>query len=270
MSLDDNNYAKTTYQIVDYDSKNGRDFLLTEKEPQSNFTVNMKAINYDPRYYENDGLFFGLALENNSIKNIGYGNESIIVAPNLFVGYDDKTHLNIDNTSKNIVVITNLLPSNYTKSAWVKISDTSGIKSIISSTEPYITYPADTQIRMPNTEFLAIVNGNLECGHDSNNFILSHPYPNDGNWHFVAVSYDIITYTRYGNINKTSVMKLYLDGKKVNTISSLEQRNLTYNYSIGSWGGLYNNNFLGKISQPQYYSSVLTDDIIKELYFKYN
>lgn len=54
LSLDPDNFAVATYQIVGNNEPRGSAFLLTEKTPKSNFTLTLKAINYDVRYYAKD------------------------------------------------------------------------------------------------------------------------------------------------------------------------------------------------------------------------
>lgn len=54
LSLDADNFARATYQIVGNTDARNLPFLLSEKVPNSNFTVNLTAVNYDSRYYDQD------------------------------------------------------------------------------------------------------------------------------------------------------------------------------------------------------------------------
>ncbi len=54
LSLDPDNFAVATYQIVGNNEPRGSAFLLTDKSPKSNMTLTLKAINYDARYYVKD------------------------------------------------------------------------------------------------------------------------------------------------------------------------------------------------------------------------
>lgn len=49
--------ALTTYMVVDNTPQRANAFLLSEKTPQSAKTYDVKAVNYDDRYYSNDGDF---------------------------------------------------------------------------------------------------------------------------------------------------------------------------------------------------------------------
>ena len=58
-------YARTSYILIGDDEPRGSAFLIVEKEPQSNFTSTVRAVNYDPRYYSKDLDYInGLVNEN--------------------------------------------------------------------------------------------------------------------------------------------------------------------------------------------------------------
>lgn len=54
LALDEDLYARTTYMIQAASPARPAAFLVSEKDPQTNFTVQLTAINYDERYYAND------------------------------------------------------------------------------------------------------------------------------------------------------------------------------------------------------------------------
>lgn len=69
---DDNSFAKTGYIIVDNVQARSAAFLLSEKTPQDGMTYQVKAINYDDRYYFNDQDFIhGIVLSNGDSGQIG-------------------------------------------------------------------------------------------------------------------------------------------------------------------------------------------------------
>lgn len=47
-------YARTSFILIGDDEPSGSAFLIVEKEPQSNFTSTVRAVNYDSRYYSKD------------------------------------------------------------------------------------------------------------------------------------------------------------------------------------------------------------------------
>lgn len=65
LALDEDLYARTTFILVGNNEPRQNAFLVTEKEPQGNFTSVVRAVNYDARYYGNDKDFInGLINEN--------------------------------------------------------------------------------------------------------------------------------------------------------------------------------------------------------------
>jgi hypothetical protein len=57
LATDPSLYARSAYMIVDDSDVREKAFIVAEKEPQSNFTSTVRAINYDARYYQNDTDF---------------------------------------------------------------------------------------------------------------------------------------------------------------------------------------------------------------------
>lgn len=58
LALEDGLYARTVYILAGNDEPRENAFLVVEKEPQSNFTSTVRAVNYDARYYSKDKDFF--------------------------------------------------------------------------------------------------------------------------------------------------------------------------------------------------------------------
>ena len=54
LALDLDLFARATYEIVEDSSTRKQTFLVQEKDTKDNFIVNVKAVNYDARYYQND------------------------------------------------------------------------------------------------------------------------------------------------------------------------------------------------------------------------
>jgi len=66
LALDNDLYARATFAIVGSEAKRKTlPFILTEKNPQSNFTLELTAINYDDRYYQNDKDFIDNIVDEN-------------------------------------------------------------------------------------------------------------------------------------------------------------------------------------------------------------
>ena len=54
LAINANNFASATYMIVGASDAHIREFLVVEKSPNSNFTVKIRAVNYDSRFYQDD------------------------------------------------------------------------------------------------------------------------------------------------------------------------------------------------------------------------
>jgi hypothetical protein len=57
LALDPSLYARTGFILIGDNEPRGSAFLLVEKEPQTNFTSTVRAVNYDARYYGQDKDF---------------------------------------------------------------------------------------------------------------------------------------------------------------------------------------------------------------------
>jgi len=63
LSVESDYYARATYEIVQNGNDRKRAFLVDEKSSTINFIVNVKAINYDDRYYQADDDFIDLIVD---------------------------------------------------------------------------------------------------------------------------------------------------------------------------------------------------------------
>jgi hypothetical protein len=69
--LDDTKFAKTTYILIDNKSNRTSAFLLQEKTPQDGMTYDLKATNYDDRFYAHDLDFINGLVKWNGDGGIG-------------------------------------------------------------------------------------------------------------------------------------------------------------------------------------------------------
>ena len=54
LALEEGLFARAQYILIGDNEPRGSAFLIVEKDPQSNFTSTVRAVNYDQRYYTND------------------------------------------------------------------------------------------------------------------------------------------------------------------------------------------------------------------------
>lgn len=134
LSIDDENYAQPTYQLVRNDSPRQDAFLITEREPESNFTFKVTAVNYSPLYYANDSLVVWLDFEN------GYLDAGPLLRDGTAVGgsaiADDATRGNVhvgSGTGDRIDLPAFNSPASYTKAFWVKKASNTASGSVLSS-----------------------------------------------------------------------------------------------------------------------------------------
>lgn len=57
LALDEDLFARTSFILIGDNEPRGSAFLIVEKEPQTNLTSTVRAVNYDSRYYTNDRDF---------------------------------------------------------------------------------------------------------------------------------------------------------------------------------------------------------------------
>jgi len=68
LALDPSLYARTGFILIGDDEPRGSAFLLVEKEPQTNFTSTVRAVNYDARYYGQDKDFINGVVNANGVR----------------------------------------------------------------------------------------------------------------------------------------------------------------------------------------------------------
>lgn len=189
LSVDAENFARATYIIVPDDDVQTRAFLVSEREPNSNFTETVRAVNYSFLYYQNDELLLWLGFGSTMFTDCGpYGLDGTASGGGAIVtdGQRGLVYQGAGNGSK-ITLPTFTAPTSYTKAAW--------LNPALDSTTTFILNGAH--------EGFGFVANQLYAGHDGNNFLV--PWPADGAWHHVAVSYD----------DDGHEMAVYLDGLPV-------------------------------------------------------
>lgn len=236
-------YARCTYIVINDDSTRIQAFMLAEKEPQDNFTYNVKFINYHPLFYQQDQLQLWLFFANST-----YDDESPL-------GRNGTAHgganIATDGTRGQVYVGTAIgdyvsfatfdPPVSYTKMAWIYktslVTDGNIISSAASSDEAFFINSS----------------GNLASGHSGTWNSVEAAWPGATSWHHAAVSYDV----------DTTTMKLYIDGELADENNSVAQRTINdiICFGINSTSGL-----IGKADDIRLYKAALTDNEIREIY----
>lgn len=231
-SADD--YARTTYVIVEADDPRELMFLVDQADPQDGFVWSVTGVNYDKRYYDWDSLVIWLTFENLTAKN--YGGYDIVPLANTASPFvSDATRGNVFQataTSHRINLPDFVTYSAYTKMMWVYINAFGTASHIFSSAGGGVTHEA----------FLIDAAGNLEAGHSGTFDSVSAAWPAAAAWHHAAVTYDGAT------------MKLYINGVEVDS-ATVAQRTLAGVHVNGYQNG---NSMVGKLDDVRLYSKALT------------
>lgn len=208
LSLDAANFAKATYIIVPGDDVQTRAFLVSEREPQSNFTESVKAVNYSFLYYQHDELIFWLDFGASDFLDSGpylfdptpAGGPTLANDPDrgrVYRGSSAGDYLTLPSGQNGLTA-----SASYTKAAWIKKNDLAETMGGILSSAA-------------NDEAFFISNGRLASWHNAGTGEVSAPWPAAGEWHHAAVCYDA----------EQAITSLFIDGKLVEQ-GSTPQRSL--------------------------------------------
>jgi hypothetical protein len=213
--LEEESYARTTYQLVPDSEARSSAFLITEKDAQDNFTYAIQAVNYSPMYYANDQMlvwlnFVGQYLDGSAWLNDGMAVGASIVANDATRGAVHQGGGAGDRI--NLPAFT--APASYTKAAWVRRNSLAGGGSILSS--------AST-----THERVAFSAAGVTASHNAGSASVVAPWPGAANeWHHVAVTYDAAN----------TQMAVFIDGEPV-AAANRAQRALAPVAAVGFNGG---------------------------------
>ena len=248
LSVNENNFAKATYNILKADSPREKAFIITEKDNISNLTSRISAINYSFEYYKNDQMQLWLPFEN-ILKNESYKDVSLTNLGSGGIVTDSLRGKVFETTSDDQAIQTNLIASQfYTKSLWVKRSSVSdgGGNFLSSGTVSFF-------------EGFGVLNsGALFVNHDDGNtedFIFAFNALADTDWHHVACTYSN-NFRAAIFIDGVEVANQVFQGKSDNVLKVL-----------GSGTGAFGS-FEGKSDDLRYYSRALSREEIKQIYLR--
>lgn len=203
LALDETYFAKATYQIVRRYDKRPNAFLLTERDTLDRMTCSIKAVNYDPAYYLEEGLAawytFDVDYRDDSGRRgaLGAASGASIVTD----GTRGRVHRGTD-ASHVLTPSPDLLgPASYTKAAWLYKADGSTTGHIMSSASG-------------SAEAFYVSGATLRAGHDGVFGRVSHVI-SPTTWTHVAVTFDAADGT----------LSLYVDGELVDSADE-DQRSL--------------------------------------------
>jgi hypothetical protein len=210
--IGEDQYALPTYQIVRNDSPRPNAFLISEREPEGNFTFTVRAINYSPLYYMNDHLAVWLDFENGyqdagpSVRDTAAVAGSGIVTD----GTRGKVH---QGTGQMLPLPAFNAPASYTKAFWARRNNLADTTTIFGSTGAH--------------EFVALGGGAVIRVNHGGGELLQTAWPGAaGEWHHVAVAYDATD----------GELAIYVDGALAASVSSVARGTLGPLNAVG-WNG---------------------------------
>ncbi len=245
LALDEDFYARAIYQIVGKSSQREQAFLLTEKEPQNNFTSLLRAINYSAEYYFNDELLFWLPFGIMGSDDASAFERVVTLAGSATVASDSERGLVFVGTG-GYANMNLTAAASYTKAMWCNLTtdgDNGNLMSTVAIDE-YLYYDGTN---------IGVQHYNATLGND----VVSAPYPvSAGTWVHAVATYD----------EATKIARIYFDGQLAVEEADFNQRaNLsTLQLAAFANGTTWN----GKLDDVRYYKRALTEDEVKKLYLR--
>lgn len=200
LSVDAENFARATYMIVPDDDVQTRAFLLAEREPNSNFTETVRAINYSFLYYQNDELIIWLAFDGANFYDSGpYRRDAVAVGGATTIADADRgTVFSGLGAGKRLTFPAFTTPESYTKAAWIKRGDLATAGQLLGNANESFGFAASAMI---------------QAGHAGGVHVEAE-WPDATDWHHAAIAYDA----------DLATMALYIDGLLVDEADAVPER----------------------------------------------
>ena len=209
LSIDADYFARATYMIVPDDDVQTRAFLVTEREPNSNFTETVRAVNYTFLYYQHDELILWLDFGDTLFLDSGpYQTDGAAVGGVAIVADPQRGPVASGPGAGGSITLSPFAPpASYTKAAWIKRGAPAGAMSILGSAG----------------EVFGFNGASLVGGHAAT---IAAPWPNDGLWHHAAIAFDA----------PSGEVTLFVDGRLVAT-TVVAQRALAQLKALDQFAG---------------------------------
>lgn len=178
LSVDPANFTRATYKIVEAGKGVSRRFIIGEREPQSNFTETVRAVNYSVLYYANDELRFWLNPELTFLADSGPFAFPVLPSGGAGLAIDPDRGVVYQGGAGRYLSLSGLVaPASYTKAAWVKKPADGNPGHILSSAAG-------------GHEAFWINDQELRAGHGGTFDNVAAALPVANVWTFVAVTFD--------------------------------------------------------------------------------
>lgn len=228
-------YALPTYQIVRNDSPRPDAFLISEREPASNFTFTVRAINYSPLYYANDQLAVLIDFESGYQDAGPFQRDAALVGGGSAIVTDATRGKVHHGTGQQIALPAFNAPASYTKAVWVK----GGFGAVLST-------PIGAGYERFHFEA-----GQINVSHSSGGGV-NAAWPDDGTWHHAAVTFDAAT----------GEVVVYVDGETA-AVGAAVQRTLAPIYASGFVGAY---GFVGSLDNIRLMTRAFSPAEVRAIY----
>lgn len=229
LSVDAANFARATYVIAPDLDVSVSAFLVSEREPNTNFTETVRGINYSFLYYQHDELIFWLPFTNPDFYDEGPYQRDGVTSGTLSTVADSERGTVAACGGGHLTLSALTVPIGYTKAAWIKASGLSGTQVILAGT----------------SEAFQFVGGDLVTKHGSTT--VAFPWPTDGEWHHAAATFD----------PDDGHAELYVDGAPV-AAGTLPSRTLSTQTAFTS--------FMGRMDDMRVWKRSLTGLEVREVF----
>jgi hypothetical protein len=232
LSVDAENFARATYMIVPEGDVQTRAFLVSEREPNSNFTETVRAVNYSFLYYQNDELRLWLPFTDGNFYDYGPYRHDGAATGSLSTIMDTERNKVVAQCGGGSLALPGFnVPQAYTKAAWLKPAGLSGDQFILQSTGL-------------NERFF-LTGNQLQAAHNTS--AVSTTWPNDGAWHHAAATFD----------PDDGEAILYLDGRRVSA-STLTTRTTATQTALSG--------FTGRVDDVRVWKRALSPEEVLSVY----
>jgi hypothetical protein len=232
---DPNAVTRTVYSIARSNDVATRAFLVSEREPNSDFTELVRAVNYTFLYYQHDQLLVWMPFIDGAIRDESAWQRSALQSGDVATVNDvARGHKVYTSAAGGRLDFAGLIATpSYTKSAWFNLAGPTSSGGILAAGSTGETFGFDGA-------------GGLTAGHGAAH--VSVAAPPVGEWHQVTLTYD----------EQTSRMALYLDGLLVGEAAGVARGSLG---ALAAFDGV-----AGRFDELRFYPRALSPDEVKAVY----
>jgi hypothetical protein len=239
LAVDADLSVRAGYEIVDSVDTVSRAYLVTEREPNSNFTETLRAINYSFLYYQADQLLLWMSFGETAYDDTTPHNHNGVAAGGLHLADDETRDRAVaEGTSPTAVLALDgvTAPATYTKAFWALYGSSDLDGQVLSSVDGA-------------SELVHFFRRDIVVSHVGGVAVVT-PRRTDGLWHHYVITYD-------GTLGR-----VYIDGVLAAT-GALGGRGLGPLQAIGVGAG---QGLVGRLDELRLWTRALLPDEVVEVW----